>query len=70
MHQSSKCCRTHFGVLKGRFRILLLPYEYGLEIQVRIILALCHHPQFHLRIHDSADEAINTSGDHGDGEHI
>ena len=30
-----------FGVLKNRFRILLLPVRYTLEIQARIPVALC-----------------------------
>ena len=55
-----------FGVLKGHFWILLLAPEYSLEIQARIPAALCAIHNF-IRIHDSVDEATNTSGDHGDG---
>ena len=43
-----------FGVLKRRFRILLLPPEYDISVQVRIPPALClvHNV---IRIHDPND---------------
>ena len=41
-----------FGMLKCRFRILLLAPEYSLEIQVRIPVALCAIHNF-IRDHDS-----------------
>ena len=43
-----------FGVVKRRFRILLLPPEYSMEIQARIPPALClvHNV---IRVHDPND---------------
>ena len=43
-----------FGVVKCRFRILLLPPEYSMEIQARIPPALClvHNV---IRVHDPND---------------
>lgn len=55
-----------FGVLKRRFRILLLAPEYSLEIQARIPAALCAIHNF-IRTHDSADEATFAGNDNGDG---
>jgi hypothetical protein len=43
-----------FGVLKKRFRILLLPPEYDLEIQAQIPAVLCALHNFVLT-HDSID---------------
>ncbi|KIJ19663.1 hypothetical protein PAXINDRAFT_34071, partial [Paxillus involutus ATCC 200175] len=43
-----------FGVLKGRFRILLLAPGYNLDIQAHIPVALCTIHNF-MRIHDSDD---------------
>jgi len=44
-----------FGVIKRRFRILLLAPEYGLDVQAQIPTALCAIHNF-IQIHD-ADEA-------------
>ena len=60
-----------FGVLKKRFRILLIGPEYDITIQVQIPAALCaihnfihiHNPQEELE-----DEEDNNHGGHaGDG---
>jgi hypothetical protein len=45
-----------FGVLKRRFRILLLAPEYSMEIQARIPAALCAIHNF-IRTHDN-DESL------------
>lgn len=44
-----------FGVLKRRFRILLLAPEYNVDIQSRIPAALCALHNF-IRTHDPDDE--------------
>jgi hypothetical protein len=54
-----------FGVLKRRFRILLLAPEYSLQIQARIPAALCAIHNF-IRIHDPAEDAIFTADDDDD----
>jgi DDE superfamily endonuclease len=46
-----------FGVLKRRFRILLLAPEYNLQIQARIPAALCAIHNF-ISIHDPAEDTI------------
>jgi len=69
-----------FGVLKKRFRILLLPTHYPLDIQARIPVALCvvhnfimlHHPSDQ-PIHDDDDPMGGSnegdgSGDEGEDE--
>jgi hypothetical protein len=43
-----------FGVLKRRFRILILPPEYDMGIQARIPAALCALHNF-IRRHDPSD---------------
>jgi hypothetical protein len=65
-----------FGILKKRFRILLLPPEYDMEIQARIPSALCALHNF-IRQHDplefidldeelgSGNEEHRDHGDHG-----
>ena len=45
-----------FGIIKRRFRILLLPLEYAMEIQARILPALCALHNF-IRLHDPSDDA-------------
>jgi DDE superfamily endonuclease len=56
-----------FGVLKRRYRILLVAPAYSLDIQARIPAALCAIHNF-IRIHDPADEAIGTSDDDDDDD--
>jgi hypothetical protein len=51
-----------FGVLKRRFRVLLLAPEYSLEIQARIPAALCAIHNF-ICIHDPIDEVMYTDDD-------
>ena len=46
-----------FGVLKRRFRILLLPPEYDLKVQARIPSALCAIHNF-IRHHDPSEEDL------------
>lgn len=48
-----------FGVLKQRFRILLLPPHYPLDFQARIPVALCALQNF-IRENDSDEGAIPT----------
>ena len=65
-----------FGVLKNRFRILLLPVHYTLEIQARIPVALCAIHNFIMLnnpVDISDDDYDNLSGsdeddDSGDDE--
>jgi len=57
-----------FGVVKRRFRILLLPPEYSMEIQARIPPALClvhnviqvHDPNDMMEYRNVLDEHILT----------
>ena len=60
-----------FGVLKRRFRILLLAPEYKMEIQSRLPAALCSLHNF-IRTHDADDknEDIDADIDPGDDEDI
>jgi len=53
-----------FGVLKRRFRILLLAPEYGLDIQAQIPAALCALHNF-IRVHDAFEDSTmdNFEGD-------
>lgn len=44
-----------FGVLKRRFRILLIPPEYSVKVQAQIPSALCAIHNF-IQIHDPAEE--------------
>ena len=53
-----------FGVLKRRFRILLLAPEYNLDIQARIPAALCAIHNF-IGIHNPDEELIHA-GDEND----
>jgi hypothetical protein len=46
-----------FGILKKRFRILLLPPAYGMTTQVWILVALCFLHNFILA-HDSEEGAL------------
>lgn len=46
-----------FGVLKRRFRILLIGPEYDVKIQAQIPAALCSIHNF-IRIHDPQQEAM------------
>ena len=55
-----------FGVLKCRFRILLLAPEYSLEIQARIPAALCAVHNF-IWVHDS-NEGEHPSGPDSDDD--
>jgi len=55
-----------FGVLKRRFRILLLAPEYSLQIQARIPAALCAIHNF-ICIHDPAEEVVLAGDDHDNG---
>ena len=56
-----------FGVLKHRFRILLLAPEYSMEIQARLPVTLASIHNF-IQIHDS-DEAqtveLDNANEHG-----
>lgn len=50
-----------FGVLKRRFHILLLPTEYSMDTQVKILAVLCAIHNF-IRFHtDSTDDDEATS---------
>jgi hypothetical protein len=51
-----------FGVLKRRFRILLLAPEYNLDIQARIPVALSAIHNF-IRTHEPGEEALLESPD-------
>jgi hypothetical protein len=51
-----------FGVLKRRFRILLLAPEYGLHVQARIPTALCAIHNF-IRTHDAKEGPLSGTGD-------
>jgi hypothetical protein len=51
-----------FGVLKRRFRILLLAPEYNLEIQARIPAALCAVHNF-IREHDPNEGELEETRD-------
>lgn len=52
-----------FGVLKRRFRILLIAPEYNLDIQARIPAALCALHNF-IRTHDADDITPELDVDH------
>lgn len=52
-----------FGVLKRRFRILLLAPEYNLEIQARIPVALAVLHNF-IRIHDPDEGSLSDIPNH------
>jgi hypothetical protein len=51
-----------FGVLKRRFRILLLAPEYDLGIQARIPAALCAIHNF-IQVHDPDEGPLSDTGD-------
>ena len=55
-----------FGVLKQRFRILLLAPQYSLKIQSQIPAALCAVHNF-IRIHSTSNEEADEA-DWDDGE--
>lgn len=55
-----------FGVLKRRFRILLIPPEYSVKVQAQIPSALCAIHNF-IQIHDSKSIQVPTgTGNPGD----
>ena len=56
-----------FGVLKRRFRILLLAPEYKLDIQSRLPAALCSLHNF-IRTHDPDDETEEIGADIDPGD--
>lgn len=63
-----------FGVLKRRFRILVIPPEYDLQIQTHIPPALCALHNF-IRRHDPSDindfpDATDNPADRADGSGI
>ena len=57
-----------FGVLKRRFRILLLPAEFSIEIQAQIPTALCAVHNF-IRKHDSLEDDLDSDETGDDEEH-
>ena len=64
-----------FGVLKRRFRILVCPPEYSMEIQARIPPALCALHNFICRadptdIDDYSDIATDLASDRANGPEI
>jgi hypothetical protein len=60
-HSSARNAIEHiFGVLKRRFRILLLAPEYSLEVQARIPAALASLHNF-ISIHDPHDQPISST---------
>jgi hypothetical protein len=62
-HASARNVIEHiFGVLKRRFRILLLAPEYNLEIQARIPAALCSIHNF-IRTHASDFDQFDEDKD-------
>jgi hypothetical protein len=54
-----------FGVLKRRFRVLLLAPEYSMDIQARIPAALCTIHNF-ISIHDPTEKVILADDDDDD----
>jgi hypothetical protein len=63
-----------FGVLKRRFRILVCPPEYSMEIQARIPAALCALHNF-IRRSDPTDiddfsDATDLASNHANGAEI
>ena len=54
--QARNAVERIFGVMKKRFKILVIPCEYPMKIQVRILPALCGVHNF-IRLHDR--EEIN-----------
>jgi hypothetical protein len=64
-HASARNVIEHiFGVLKRRFRILLLPPEYKLSLQARIPTALSAVHNF-IRKHDPTEAPLPKSNDAG-----
>jgi hypothetical protein len=63
-----------FGILKRRFRILVLPPEYSMEIQARIPAALCALHNFIRRSDpteiDDYPDATDLAGGHVNGVEI
>lgn len=57
-----------FGILKRRFRILILPPEYDMGIQVRVPAALCALHNF-IRRHDPSDVEDFSDADVMPGSH-
>ncbi|KAG2745074.1 hypothetical protein P692DRAFT_20742611, partial [Suillus brevipes Sb2] len=56
-----------FGVLKQRFRILLLPPAYAMEIQAQIPAALCVLHNF-IRVHDPSESNIPIDDEDGEAD--
>src|ERR1700734_2352747 len=50
-----------FGVLKRRFRILVIPPEYSVKVQAQIPSALCAIHNF-IRIHDHEEDELPNLG--------
>jgi hypothetical protein len=50
-----------FGVLKRRFRILIIPPEYSVKVQAQIPSALCAIHNF-IKIHDPKEDEIPNHG--------
>jgi hypothetical protein len=57
-----------FGILKRRFRILIIPPEYDMGIQARIPAALCALHNF-IRHHDPSDIEDYSETDNIPGSH-
>jgi DDE superfamily endonuclease len=49
-----------FGVMKRRFRVLLLAQEYSIETQVQLVSALTVVHNF-IRLYDPRDKELNTT---------
>jgi hypothetical protein len=49
-----------FGVMKKHFRVLLLPQEYPIEVQVQLVSALVVMHNF-IRVFDPRDEELNEN---------
>jgi hypothetical protein len=71
-HASAQNVIEHiFGVLKRRFRILLLAPEYSLEIQARIPAALCAVHNF-IRTYETNEDLTAPNSDYtlNDHDHV
>ena len=56
-----------FGIIKWRFRILLLPVEFPLNIQARLPAALCTLHNF-TSTHDNDNDSSNNTSDNTDSD--
>lgn len=54
-----------FGIVKRRFRILLLPAEFSIEIQAQIPSALCAIHNF-IYVHDPIEDDESSDSDEAD----